>query len=61
MNTDNTAVSGETIDYGPCAFMDDFHPNCVFSSIDRDGRYAWGSQPEMARWNLNGSRRRYFP
>ena len=53
MNTDNTAVSGETIDYGPCAFMDDFHPNCVFSSIDRDGRYAWGSQPEMARWNLN--------
>jgi uncharacterized protein YdiU (UPF0061 family) len=53
MNTDNTSISGETIDYGPCAFMDDFHPNCVFSSIDRDGRYAWGSQPEMARWNLN--------
>jgi len=53
MNTDNTAVSGETIDYGPCAFMDAFHPNRVFSSIDRDGRYAWGSQPEMARWNLN--------
>ncbi|MDE0838282.1 MAG: YdiU family protein, partial [Kiritimatiellae bacterium] len=53
MNTDNTAVSGETIDYGPCAFMDDFHPKCVFSSIDRDGRYAWGSQPEMAHWNLN--------
>ncbi|MDZ8120490.1 protein adenylyltransferase SelO [Pontiella agarivorans] len=53
MNTDNTAISGETIDYGPCAFMDDFHPQCVFSSIDRDRRYAWGSQPDMARWNLN--------
>ena len=53
MNTDNTAISGETIDYGPCAFMDDFDPNCVFSSIDRDGRYAWGSQPGMARWNLS--------
>ncbi|QBG47026.1 YdiU family protein [Verrucomicrobia bacterium S94] len=53
MNTDNTAVSGETIDYGPCAFMDEFHPNCVFSSIDHGGRYAWGSQPDMARWNLN--------
>lgn len=52
MNTDNTAVSGETIDYGPCAFMDGFHPNRVFSSIDRNGRYAWGSQPNMARWNL---------
>ncbi|MEE9369273.1 MAG: YdiU family protein [Pontiella sp.] len=53
MNTDNTAISGETIDYGPCAFMDDFHPYCVFSSIDRDGRYAWGSQPGIASWNLN--------
>ena len=53
MNTDNTAISGETIDYGPCAFMDDFDPNCVFSSIDRNGRYAWGSQPRMAVWNLN--------
>ena len=52
MNTDNTAISGETIDYGPCAFMDAFHPDCVFSSIDRNGRYAWGSQPEIARWNL---------
>ncbi len=52
MNTDNTAISGETIDYGPCAFMDDFHPKRVFSSIDRDGRYAWGSQPGIARWNL---------
>jgi uncharacterized protein YdiU (UPF0061 family) len=53
MNTDNTAISGETIDFGPCAFMDAFHPKCVFSSIDRDGRYAWASQPDMARWNLN--------
>lgn len=53
MNTDNTAISGETIDYGPCAFMDDFHPQCVFSSIDRDGRYAWGNQPNIGLWNLS--------
>jgi len=53
MNTDNTAVSGETIDYGPCAFMDDFHPQCVFSSIDRDARYAWGNQPNIGLWNLS--------
>ncbi len=52
MNTDNMCVSGETIDYGPCAFMDDFHPGKVFSSIDRRGRYAWNRQPEMAHWNL---------
>ncbi|MFT5856233.1 MAG: hypothetical protein ACI8XO_003486 [Verrucomicrobiales bacterium] len=52
MNTDNCAVSGETIDYGPCAFMDAFHPNCVFSSIDRGGRYAWGNQSKIALWNL---------
>lgn len=52
MNTDNCSISGETIDYGPCAFMDDFHPNCVFSSIDRDARYAWGNQVNMAHWNL---------
>ncbi len=52
MNTDNSAISGETIDYGPCAFMDDFHPDCVFSSIDRDGRYAWGNQASIAHWNL---------
>ena len=52
MNTDNMAVSGETIDYGPCAFMEDFHPTCVFSSIDSQRRYAWGNQPEMALWNL---------
>jgi len=52
MNTDNCAISGETIDYGPCAFMDDFHPGCVFSAIDRDARYAWGNQAPIAHWNL---------
>ena len=52
MNTDNSAISGETIDYGPCAFMDAFHPQCVFSSIDRGARYAWGNQPDIALWNL---------
>lgn len=52
MNTDNMAVSGETIDYGPCAFMDEYHPDTVFSSIDRTGRYAWSQQPQMAVWNL---------
>ena len=52
MNTDNMAVSGETIDYGPCAFMDAYHPDTVFSSIDRGGRYAWAEQPHVAVWNL---------
>ncbi len=52
MNTDNTAISGETIDYGPCAFMDAFHPQRVFSSIDSGGRYAWGNQPDVGLWNL---------
>ncbi|WP_090847471.1 protein adenylyltransferase SelO [Paracoccus alkenifer] len=52
MNTDNMAVSGETIDYGPCAFMDGFDPDRVFSSIDRAGRYAWSEQPHVAVWNL---------
>ena len=52
MNTDNMAISGETIDYGPCAFMDEYHPDTVFSSIDRTGRYAWSQQPQMAVWNL---------
>lgn len=52
MNTDNCAISGETIDFGPCAFMDKFHPQCVFSSIDRNARYAWGNQPSIAHWNL---------
>jgi uncharacterized protein YdiU (UPF0061 family) len=52
MNTDNMAISGETIDYGPCAFMDTFDPATVFSSIDRQGRYAYGNQPAIAGWNL---------
>ncbi|MGU3472619.1 protein adenylyltransferase SelO [Paenibacillus sp. D51F] len=52
MNTDNMAISGETIDYGPCAFMDAFDPATVFSSIDSQGRYAYGSQPQIAAWNL---------
>lgn len=52
MNTDNTSISGETIDYGPCAFMDAYDPATVFSSIDRDGRYAFGHQPRIAQWNL---------
>ncbi|NCC26365.1 MAG: hypothetical protein EOM25_14395, partial [Deltaproteobacteria bacterium] len=52
MNTDNMALGGETIDYGPCAFIDAYDPAAVFSSIDRDGRYAFGNQPSMAHWNL---------
>ena len=52
MNTDNMSVAGETIDYGPCAFMDTFDPATVFSSIDEDGRYSYGNQPRIARWNL---------
>ncbi|KOR76028.1 protein adenylyltransferase SelO [Paenibacillus solani] len=52
MNTDNMTLSGETIDYGPCAFMDTFDPNTVFSSIDAQGRYAYVNQPHMAAWNL---------
>jgi uncharacterized protein YdiU (UPF0061 family) len=52
MNTDNMAVSGETIDYGPCAFMDAYHPDTVFSSIDAYGRYAYRQQPQVAAWNL---------
>lgn len=52
MNTDNMALSGETIDYGPCAFMEAFDPAAVFSSIDHGGRYAYGNQPGIARWNL---------
>jgi len=52
MNTDNMAVSGETIDYGPCAFMEAYDPATVFSSIDRFGRYAYGNQPAIAQWNL---------
>ena len=52
MNTDNTTVSGETIDYGPCAFIDAYDPGAVFSSIDEGGRYAYGNQPVIMRWNL---------
>lgn len=52
MNTDNMLISGETIDYGPCAFMDEYHPDTVFSSIDRAARYAYRNQPVIAQWNL---------
>ena len=52
MNTDNMAISGETIDYGPCAFMDHYDPKTVFSSIDKFGRYAFSNQPPIAKWNL---------
>jgi uncharacterized protein YdiU (UPF0061 family) len=52
MNTDNSSISGETIDYGPCAFLDSYHPQTVFSSIDRNGRYAYDNQPGIAVWNL---------
>ena len=52
MNTDNMSIAGETIDYGPCAFMDAYHPETVFSSIDHQGRYAYGRQPGIAQWNL---------
>jgi uncharacterized protein YdiU (UPF0061 family) len=52
MNTDNTSISGETIDYGPCAFMDQYNPATVFSSIDEYGRYAYANQPRIALWNL---------
>ncbi|KAA0914690.1 YdiU family protein [Aquicoccus porphyridii] len=52
MNTDNTTLSGETIDYGPCAFVDDYHPQTVFSSIDRHGRYAYDNQANVIVWNM---------
>ena len=52
MNTDNMSISGETIDYGPCAFMDVYDPNTVFSSIDSNGRYSYANQPAIAQWNL---------
>lgn len=52
MNTDNVSIAGETIDFGPCAFMDAYDPAAVFSSIDRQGRYAYGNQPNIAQWNL---------
>ena len=52
MNTDNMTISGETIDYGPCAFMDTYDPATVFSSIDIQGRYSYGNQPNIVGWNL---------
>lgn len=52
MNTDNMSIAGETIDYGPCAFMDSYHPDTVYSSIDHMGRYAYANQPPIAQWNL---------
>ena len=52
MNTDNMSIAGETIDYGPCAFMDVYHPETVYSSIDNRWRYAYGNQPRIAQWNL---------
>jgi uncharacterized protein YdiU (UPF0061 family) len=52
MNTDNTSISGETIDYGPCAFLDEYDPKKTFSSIDRGGRYAFANQPRIAQWNM---------
>ncbi len=52
MNTDNMSLSGETIDYGPCAFLDEYNPKKVFSSIDHNGRYAFNNQPKIALWNL---------
>jgi len=52
MNTDNMSLAGETMDYGPCAFMDNYDPSTVFSSIDQHGRYAYGNQPRIAQWNL---------
>ncbi|GAA3620832.1 YdiU family protein [Kineosporia mesophila] len=52
MNTDNMTISGESIDFGPCAFLDAYDPAAVYSSIDRDGRYAFGNQPAIAQWNL---------
>jgi uncharacterized protein YdiU (UPF0061 family) len=61
MNTDNTSISGETIDYGPCAFMDEFHHEQVFSSIDRRGRYAYSNQANVALWNLWVLARTLFP
>jgi Uncharacterized conserved protein len=53
MNTDNFSISGETIDYGPCAFMEGYDPNTVFSSIDRHGRYKYSNQPKIGLWNLS--------
>ena len=61
MNTDNMLVCGETVDYGPCAFMDHYDPKTVFSFIDRNGRYAYGNQPRIAQWNLAWLARALLP
>jgi serine/tyrosine/threonine adenylyltransferase len=61
MNTDNMAISGETIDYGPCAFLEAYDPATVFSAIDREGRYAFGNQPAIAHWNLMQLARALLP
>ena len=61
MNTDNASVAGETIDYGPCAFMDDYHPQTVYSSIDHRGRYAYCNQPGIANWNVAGFAQSLLP
>jgi uncharacterized protein YdiU (UPF0061 family) len=53
MNTDNMSIAGETIDYGPCAFMNTYDPQTVYSSIDTGGRYAFGRQPRIAHWNVS--------
>ena len=61
MNTDNSSIAGETIDYGPCAFIDSYHPDTVYSSIDRQGRYAYRNQPAIAQWNLAGFAQTLLP
>jgi uncharacterized protein YdiU (UPF0061 family) len=61
MNTDNCSITGDTIDYGPCAFMDSYHPRTVFSSIDHQGRYAYGNQPRIALWNLARLAQTFLP
>ncbi|HEY6578156.1 MAG TPA: YdiU family protein [Rhizomicrobium sp.] len=61
MNTDNASIAGETIDYGPCAFIDTYHPATVFSSIDHGGRYAYDRQPRIAYWNLSRFAQTLFP
>ena len=61
MNTDNTSICGETIDYGPCAFMDAYHPSTVYSSIDHGGRYAYANQAPIAHWNLAGFAQTLIP
>jgi uncharacterized protein YdiU (UPF0061 family) len=61
MNTDNVLLSGDTVDYGPCAFIDEFHPDKVFSSIDRQGRYAYCNQPAIGHWNLSNLAQTLLP